>query len=182
MKRVNVVGTSGSGKSSFSRALAERLNSTYIEMDSLFWKPNWEEPSDDEFFEKLINALQGDSWVLDGNYSRSTDVKWSRVDTVIWLDYSFSRTLYQVIKRSLHRAWKKEELWPGTGNTESFYRTLFTRDSMIRWMLTTYHKKRRRYVALFEMPQYEHIEFIRLRSPAQAREFIQAVSQESSDI
>ncbi len=35
MKRINVVGTSATGKSTFSRALAEKLGLHYIELDNL---------------------------------------------------------------------------------------------------------------------------------------------------
>ena len=102
--KVNVIGTSGSGKSTFSKALACALNIPYVEMDRLHWEPNWTASSDDEFFSTLEQALCGGSWVLDGNYTRTTHIKWRRVDRVIWLDYSFARTLYQACKRALSRA------------------------------------------------------------------------------
>ena len=46
--RINVIGTSGSGKSSFSKRLAEKLDVPYIELDALHWKPNWTESTDEE--------------------------------------------------------------------------------------------------------------------------------------
>ena len=49
IERINVVGTSGSGKSTFARELAELLKLLYYEMDQLFWKLDWQESSDDEF-------------------------------------------------------------------------------------------------------------------------------------
>lgn len=48
MKRINVIGTSGSGKSTFSRMLATTLGYPYIEMDAMFWQPNWQESSNDD--------------------------------------------------------------------------------------------------------------------------------------
>jgi adenylate kinase family enzyme len=75
MKKINVIGTTGSGKSTFSKALANRIDCPYIQMDQLFWKPNWVEPSDDEFIPKVKSAVSGASWVLDGNYSRTNDIK-----------------------------------------------------------------------------------------------------------
>ena len=65
MKRINVVGTTGSGKSTFSRALANELGYRYIQLDELFWKPHWQESGDDEFFAKIKQALHTDHWVLD---------------------------------------------------------------------------------------------------------------------
>ena len=57
MKRVNVIGTSGTGKSTFSKKLAEKLEVPYLEMDRIFWLKNWEEPSNEVFFPKLEAEL-----------------------------------------------------------------------------------------------------------------------------
>lgn len=95
MKRINVVGVSGSGKSTFGRQLATALGIPYIEMDAIYWKADWQEPEDEEFFGALTQAIRPEAWVLDGNYSRTTELKWARADTVIWINYSFARTSNQ---------------------------------------------------------------------------------------
>ena len=120
MKRINVVGSSGSGKSTFSKQLAMKLGVTYIEMDRLFWLPDWKELDDETFFYKVVDVTQQDAWVLDGNYSRTQPYKWQRVDTIIWLDYSRFITTYRSVTRAIKRAWTQEEFWEGTGNRESF--------------------------------------------------------------
>ncbi|MGF1694371.1 AAA family ATPase [Vibrio lamellibrachiae] len=172
MKRINVIGTSGSGKSTFSRSLARELNYPHLEMDAMFWKPNWQESSDDEFFTKLSESLDGDYWVLDGNYNRTAEIKWSKVDTIIWVDYSFSRTVYQAMKRALIRSLTKQELWSKTGNVESFRKSFLSKDSVILWTLKTYKKNRFRYTKLLKDPKYRHIEFVRVTSPKEASKFI----------
>ena len=95
---INVVGTSASGKSTFSKALAAKLNVQYIEMDQLFWKPNWKESNNSEFLSKLKAAISNDGWVLDGNYSRTSSLKWAKVNTIVWIDYSLSRTFFRLLK------------------------------------------------------------------------------------
>ena len=50
MYRINVIGTSGSGKSTFSSELSKALSIKHIEMDKVFWGKDWYWPSDDEFF------------------------------------------------------------------------------------------------------------------------------------
>lgn len=172
MKKINVVGTSGSGKSTFSRMLAIRLDYPYLEMDAMFWKPNWQESSDEEFFAKLDIALSQERWVLDGNYNRTVDIKWAGVDHVIWIDYSFPRTVYQAIKRAFIRSITKTELWDKTGNVETFRKSFLSRDSIIIWTLKTYKRNHIRYMEMLNDPKYNHIEFVRLTSPKMAKKFI----------
>jgi len=175
MKRINIVGTSGSGKSTFARLLSAKLNYPYLEMDALYWQPNWREPSDQDFFSLLQQQLSADTWVLDGNYNRTVPVKWAGVDTVIWLDYSFSRTLFQALKRALIRCTTKQELWPETGNVESFRRSFFSKDSVVLWTLKSYKSNRKRYQSMFVDPQFQHIRFVHLSCPKMAEAFLEGV-------
>ncbi len=177
MKRINVIGSSGSGKTTFSRRLAERLGCEHIEMDALFWCPDWQQPDDDQFFDRIEAATAGSNWVLDGNYSRSMALKWQHVDTVIWLDYGFWRTFRQLMIRSVTRAMSDEELWPGTGNTESFRQTFFSRESILLWMISNYRRKRRQNQQLMRSKTWSHIRFIRLRSPRQAAALLASLEQ-----
>jgi adenylate kinase family enzyme len=172
MKRVNVIGTSGSGKSTFSRNLANALGCRYIEMDAVFWRPNWEEPNDEIFFADLEKIISAESWVLDGNYSRTQPLKWKHVDTVIWLDYGFLRTFYQVLFRSIKRAILKNELWQDTGNRESFRRAFLSKDSIVLWMLKHHKSNRIRYRSIFEGNNFPHVKFIRVASPREAQKIL----------
>lgn len=170
MKKINIIGTSGSGKSTIGKHLAATLDYPYIEIDAVFWGKNWQEPSDEVFFPKLKQALQGECWVLDGNYTRTIPIKWEAIDTVIWIDYSLARTLFQAIRRALHRLISQQELWPGTGNRESVS-LLFSSQSIVLWTLTNFRKNRIRYAKMMEATEYRHIRFIRLRSPKACRAF-----------
>lgn len=175
--KINVIGTSGSGKSTLSRRLAAQLNVPYIEMDRLYWLPEWQGRSDEDFYallEETLNATPG--WVLDGNYNRSRPIKWRDVDLVIWLDYGFWRTLRQAVLRVIRRAWQGKELWPGTGNTESFRRAFLSRESILIWTLKTWRHNRVRYAADMANPQYKHIRFVRLTSPQQVDTFLASLT------
>lgn len=171
--RINVVGASGSGKSFFSKRLAALLGNPYVQMDALFWKPGWCESEDEEFFPLLEESLKGDSWVLDGNYNHTLSIKWKRVQWVIWLDYSFPRTLIQAFKRAITRIWSQRELWPGTGNRETILRTFFSSDSILLWTLTSYSKVKKSYESMMTNDKYAHIVFVRLRTPIEAEDFLQ---------
>ena len=163
-ERINVVGTSGSGKSTFACELAEVLDLPCYEMDRLFWKPDWEETPDEEFFPKVRDVTSQDRWVLDGNYTRTTPVKWQRVQVVIWLDLPFLQTVFRVTKRAFHRSLTRTEIWPGTGNRETLAKAFFSKDSIIWWAITSHRRGRARYGAAMDSPEYAHIHFLRLKS------------------
>lgn len=177
MKKINVIGTTGSGKSTFSMRLANKINCAYIQMDELFWKTSWEESLDEEFFDRVKEAISGNFWVLDGNYSRTNDIKWAKADTIIWVDFSYGRTLYQLLKRTIMRVYSKKELWPETGNTESFKKSFMSKKSILLWFFKNYKKNKRRYSELMKSPSIKHIKFIRLRSPREINKYINSISQ-----
>lgn len=179
MQKINVIGTSGSGKSTFSKKLSTALDIPYIEMDSIFWGKDWYWPKDDIFFSNLRIALSQETWVLDGNYSRTTAIKWKDVDTIIWIDFGFVRTLYQAFSRALKRLITQEELWPGTGNRESLQK-LLSKDSIILWTLKNYKKTRIKYQKMMIEDRYQHIEFIQLTSPRACSVFLKRISQNMS--
>ncbi len=175
--KINIIGTSGSGKTTFSKQLAEILNVPFIEMDALYWGPDWTRLTDQDLFYRLRKALEGENWVLDGNYSRTQDIKWELVEVVIWLDYSFPRTLYQAVRRALTRILTREEFWPGTGNRESL-RMLFSRDSIVLWTIQSYGRRKKKYLSYLEADEFSHIHFNRLQSPREAYQFLIDVKQD----
>jgi len=168
--RINVVGSTGSGKTTTGRALAARLGLPFIEMDALFWQPNWGQTDDESFRAKVEAATRGDRWVIDGNYSRNRDIVWSRADTLIWLDYSFGRTLWQLLRRTVRRSFTGEELWHG--NRETFARSLLSPSSIIVWLLRTYWRRRRNYTTLLASSKVRHLAVIHLRSPEELAQWM----------
>ena len=138
MARVVVIGTSCAGKTTFARSLARILIFPHIELDALHWLPNWTERSVDEFRTLTAQALSQDCWVIDGNYA--VDLTWSRATTVIWLNYSFPIVLWRALTRTLRRAVTREELF--AGNRESLRMAFLNRESILWWVVTTFHRRR----------------------------------------
>jgi adenylate kinase family enzyme len=179
--KINVIGTSGSGKTTFGRGLAEILGIPFLEMDALFWGPNWSMPDDEVLFKELATALEGNSWVLDGNYTRTIPIKWDQVEIVIWLDFNFARTLMQAVNRAAKRILSKEELWPGTGNRETL-KKLFSRESIVLWTIRTHRRNKIRNARWIEEDTFSHIHFIRLKSPKKAASFLEQLKIDPSII
>lgn len=86
MERVSVIGTSGSGKTTFAGRLAGILRVPHIELDSLSWEAGWTPVPRDIFRSRVSEAINADRWVVDGNYGQDArDLIWERADTVVWL-------------------------------------------------------------------------------------------------
>ncbi len=177
MNRIRVTGTSCSGKTTLSRALARRLNLPIIELDALFWGPNWTPVPDDVFLARVADAAAADRWVMDGGYAKVRDLTWSRADIVVWLDYPMRTVLRRWARRTLTRLRTREEFWPGTGNRERLSHIL-RRDSLLWWILST-HRRRRRTTAA-ELAARPHLRQVLLRSPAEAERWLRGLQPGSS--
>ena len=170
LTRTVVIGTSCSGKTTFARALAGKLGVPHIEMDALHWGPNWTPAPRDAMRERVSAAIAAPRWVLDGNYGVVRDLVWARATDLVWLDYPFPVVFSRALRRTFRRVFTREELW--AGNRESFRLAFMSRDSILWWVLTTYHRRRREYPQLFAEPEYGHLRLTVLRSPAEAERFL----------
>ena len=100
MKKILVIGSSGAGKSTFSRRLHRATNLPLVHLDRLYWKPNWVETTDKAEWKRTIeSALHGDAWILDGNYSGTLEMRLEKCDTVIFLDMPRLICVYRILKR-----------------------------------------------------------------------------------
>ncbi len=172
-KRIVVVGSTGSGKTTAARQLAERLAVPHIELDALNWGANWTPCPEDLFRRRVRKALMADEWIVDGNYHVVRDIVWKRADTLVWLDYSLLVIMRQLLLRTLRRTVRQEELW--NGNRERFRDQFLSRDSLFLWALRSYRRRRREYPSLVLQPQYSHISLVRLRSPRETRELLATI-------
>ncbi|MEM8781628.1 MAG: AAA family ATPase [Planctomycetota bacterium] len=101
MQRICVIGPCGAGKSTFARALGERLGLPGVHMDRLQWKPGWVESSREELERQLCEVLAEPRWVIDGNYSGTMPMRFARADTVVFLDLPRWVCRWRVIKRTV---------------------------------------------------------------------------------
>jgi adenylate kinase family enzyme len=177
VRRIAVVGNSGSGKTTLAARLAEALGVPRLELDAVFHQPGWQPLPKAEFRSAVSEFARADAWVIDGNYSAVSDIVWSRADTVVWLDPPRRRVMRQLAWRTLRRAALGTELW--NGNRER-WRDMLSADpekSIIRWAWTRDHVYRERYLQASADPAHAHLEFIRLRTRAQATALIDCAAR-----
>ncbi len=101
MKKILVIGSGGAGKSTFSRRLSELTGIEIIHLDQLYWQPNWGRVTEEDWAKTVETLIAKDSWIMDGNYSRTMEIRFAACDTIIFLDIPRLICLYRVIKRRL---------------------------------------------------------------------------------
>ncbi|HXP53622.1 MAG TPA: shikimate kinase [Streptosporangiaceae bacterium] len=174
MRRVSVVGCSGSGKSTVGRRLARDLGVPYVELDSIYHQPGWVPLPAEEFRRRVTEVTAGDGWVIDGNYSAARQLVWARADTVVWLDLPRRTVMRQVVWRTLRRAAFRVELWNGNRERWANFFTWDQQESVISWAWHHHPVYRERYRAAAAAPPHPQLAFIRLRSRRAVRRFLNA--------
>lgn len=167
-RRVWVMGTSGSGKTILARRLAEKLGYPHIELDALYLLSGWQ--TNPNFIEDATVHLNAACWVADGNYRMLGEVMLARADTLVWIDFPAWRTYGRLLRRTIVRGATREELW--NGNRESLFRSFFTRESLIWYVLKTSRQRQARFEGLMSDPNLSGKSRVRLKSPAEVERFI----------
>ena len=181
MQRIQVMGTSGSGKSTVGLRLAEAFGAPHVELDAINWLPGWTERDHEGFRALVAEATAGDRRVVSGNYlSRMHDILWGRADTVIWLDLPLHLTIYRQLTRSWRR-WRSNELLWGT-NYERFFPQLKVWDpnSLPGFAIRNRPKQRRMLIEAMADPRWAHIRFVRLTSQREIDRFVASLLASAS--
>lgn len=170
-RRISVVGCSGAGKTTLSRQLARRLGYRHVELDALFHQPDWQPLRTRQFQHAVAGALQGEGWIVEGNYSAVRPQILALADTVIWLDLPRGAVMRQLIPRTLKRLALRQVLW--NGNRERWH-NLFSLDperSILLWAWTRHALYQQRYAEeMRTTPPGRH--YVRLDSRQAVKAFL----------
>ncbi len=98
-KKILIIGSPGSGKSTFAKELSKKTGIKLYHIDKLHWYGNWEHVSKEELHIKIEKIVKKDSWIIDGNYSSSLEIRVKNADTIIYFDYPTYLCLFRLIKR-----------------------------------------------------------------------------------
>jgi adenylate kinase family enzyme len=174
VRRVSVIGTPGSGKSTLGRELASALGVPFLELDSVFHQPGWVPLPQPEFRAKARAAAAADAWVIDGNYSAIRDLVWERADTVVWLDLPKPIVMRRLVWRTFRRAARRQVLWNGNRERWRNFFSLDPEQSVIVWGWRKHAEYHARYDVASRDPVNAHLTFIRLGSAGEVRRFLAA--------
>jgi len=164
-QRILILGRTGSGKTTLARELAAALDVPHVELDSLYFGPAFGTVPLPVLRERTSAAISGDRWVTDGNKAAVRDLVWPRADTVIWLDYPWTVSLWRLGKRAI---WRTSALRSEATNGErkgGLMKKLFLGARGVLTALRSHRRHRREYPKLFAEAQNRHLAVVRLRSP-----------------
>lgn len=171
MRRVAVIASAScSGKTTLGRELARRLDVPFVELDSLNHGPNWTEATPTELRERVEPVVAEPGWVVDGSYrSKLGDLVLENAEVVVWLDLPRRVWFPRLVRRTVTRIVRREELW--NGNRETFRNAFLSRDSLLLFALRNYPRRRRLYPE--ELAPYNHV---RLGSPREVSAWLEGVT------
>ena len=167
--RIVVIGSNGCGKTTFAKKLSLKTVLPYHELDFYSWQPGWTETSHEEFRRKVDEITQNEKWIVDGNYRKTMDLTIGRSESVVWLDYSFIKTLFRVTKRTVERIWTQEPFWHN--NKQSFKMAFYPKNSIILYAAKTYKKKKKNIEEMLKSGRFKDINWIRIKNQNDEVEF-----------
>lgn len=170
LARIAVVGSSCAGKTAFAQDLGNRLGIPAVDLDALHWGPNWTPRPTEEFHRDLQDAVAGERWIVSGNYRPTRPLFWPRLTTIIWLNYAFPTVFSRTLRRTVRRIITQESVC--NGNRESIRLSFFSRESILWWVITTFHQRRQEYAQLLAEKNPTHVDWIEFRTPRAANEFL----------
>jgi adenylate kinase family enzyme len=99
MRRVLVIGSGGAGKSTLAAQLGARLGLPVVHLDALYWRPGWVPTPEAEWRGVVAGLAAGESWIMDGNYGGTLDLRLAACDAVVFLDLPRWLCVARVLRR-----------------------------------------------------------------------------------
>jgi adenylate kinase family enzyme len=153
-QRIMIMGRPGSGKSTFSIKLQSMLNIPLYHLDKHFFEANWVQRNYQDFLNEQQYFVSQSSWIIDGNSSKSLEVRYSRADICLYFNFPRYLCYYRTIKRLFHKHPAIDDRAPGCKET-------------VRWSLLEYmwgYEKRMRPILSQLKTNYPNVKLIELGS------------------
>jgi len=169
-KRIIVFGSTGVGKTTVVKHIAEKFALPIIDIDTLRREGGKSDSPEETFLFSMMESVKGDSWIIDGSYTSVQDIIWPRTEAVVWLDFPFWVFILRLLKRSLYRIFiRKDSEKPIKGRNQPARERVLT---YLRAILTV-NQRRQRYFATLYDSKYGHLHIIRLCSPKDTEHWLE---------
>lgn len=174
--RILIAGTSGSGKTTLAGRLSETLGIPHHEMDNLHWGAGW--TTRETFAEDVAAFVATEAWVSEFQYREVRPLTAGRAQVMVWLDYPVRTRMWRVLRRTLRRRFRREPMWDVGLLEPPLWTILKNPDHIVRFAWRTRKNFDGLPAALAE--KYPHLTLVRLRSPREARRWLERVALAAS--
>jgi energy-coupling factor transporter ATP-binding protein EcfA2 len=171
-QRILILGRTGSGKTTLARELAAAVGVPHVELDALYFGPNFSTAPLPVLRDRTSAAIAGDRWVTDGNKRAVRDLVWPRADTIIWLDYPLVVSLWRLGRRALWRTSALKTQAAETDGKAGLPRQVLSAAKGVLTALRSHKGQRREYPRMFAKQENQHLAVVRLRSPRATRRWL----------
>lgn len=97
--RIMIFGRPGSGKSTFALKLSKITGLPLYHLDKYFFESNWVERDYNEFLEIQQSLVNQDKRIIDGNSTKSFEMRYAKADLAIYFNYPRSICYWWIFKR-----------------------------------------------------------------------------------
>ena len=168
MKKVIVLGNSGSGKSTFTTLLADKLHIDFLHLDPLVYKYSWDNPEFEEMEKKVEELIYKDSWIIDGNFLNNALNRFKECDTIVFLDLNRFVCMNSVIKR--HKKYKGKHRDSRSDDCDEKL-TL----SYLKWVVRDFYKTSRK-IILKHIKDHPEKKVVILKNRRQVNNYLKEVN------
>lgn len=112
-KRIHIIGSVGSGKTTLAKELSKKLDIPYYELDNVVWirhKSGDIRRTEVEREEYLNSILQSESWIIEGVHNENwVSNCFKNADLIIYLDPNYQIRTYRIVKRFIKQKLRLEK-------------------------------------------------------------------------
>ena len=170
MKKVIIIGSPGAGKSTLARKLSDITGIQIYHLDKLFWQPGWVSITRKELTDKIKDIVTRDSWIIDGNYRSTVEMRIEAADTIIYLDFPSIVCLWGIFKRRIMYSGKiRPDITEGCNEKINW--------AFFNWVLTFRPRNRKKLLAMLDK-YAENSKVLILKNRRQADNFVNGLQKE----
>ena len=158
--KIMIFGRPGSGKSTFALKLHNATKIPLYHLDKYFFVANWAKRDNNEFMQMQHDIVNKDTWIVDGNCTKSLETRYSRADLCLYFNYPKILCLWRMIKRLFHDREHIDDRAEGC-------------PEVVRWQLITYmwtFEKRVQSTIPKLKHKYPKVQFIEIANNQQLQE------------
>lgn len=166
--KILVLGNSGSGKSTFTQTLSQKMNIPFLHLDTIIYKHDWKEPEFEQAQHIVYDFMKKENWIIDGNFLNKIVNRFEECNCIYFLDFNRFICLWSVIKRYFKYKGKKR-------SSRSNYCDEKLTFDYLKWVGIDYYKTSRKTIKNY-LSQHSEKKIIIFKNRKQVQKYLKELS------